>query len=208
MIHAFLAAYLTLTSSYAIAKKSEYKTIELPYSISLEAPSHWKILSTETKSNLRASAEATLKNAEISDSVDEKESLLAINSTPNPVGAMIRVSVSSPLEFSQADLATTTTEELKQLHPEFLYMLKKLENNGGAHIIKLHPLKVERINNKYALVISYIRSDIYGKKYSWQVTQYKIPHNDRLIEFTLSNRREDSALWIPILERVKRSLKF
>lgn len=208
IIHLILVSFITATSFNALANQSEYRVVKLPYSISLEAPSHWKILSIETRSNLRAAGEAVLKNSGASDNVAKKESLLAMNATPNPTGAMIRVSATFPLEYSQSDLSATTAEELNNLRPEILAMLKQAENNGGPKVLEVNPPRIEKINGKYAFVISYIRADINNEKHSWLVTQYKIPNHDHLIEFTLSHRQADSALWKPIMERVKRSLKF
>ena len=136
-----------------------------------------------------------------------KESLLAMNATPNPTGAMIRVSVTSPLDYTQSDLAAATPADLQEVGTEMLKMFRQLEASGGPKIIEMQPVRIERLNNYRVLVMPYIRAGVNGPS-PWQVTQYKIPVSNRLIEITLSHRQSDAIVWRPILERVKRSIKF
>lgn len=205
----FLAVILASSGMEASAQETAYKQIELPYGISIKTPSHWKILSIDTRNNLKAASEAVMESSELHDGVaSKKESLLAINSTPAPTGAMIRVSVTLPSDYSQSDLSAATTEDLNLIHNEFLMIFKKLEGNGGPKVRQVYQPRIDKINGKYALVISYTREDINIKNESWLVTQYKIPNNNHLIEFTLSHRQSDSVLWKPILEKVKHSLRF
>jgi hypothetical protein len=81
------------------------------------------------------------------------------------------------------------------------------EASGGPRIIEMQPVRIEKFNNYRALVMAYIRAGV-NEPSPWQVTQYKIPVPNRLIEITLSHRQSDAIVWNPILERVKRSIKF
>lgn len=205
----FLTAFvaLTLVAPPAPAQDTAFRHLQLPYSISLDVPSHWTVLSVESRQNLGAAGQAMTDNAGIENPGWRKESLLAINSTPNPTGAMIRVSVMTPPEYTQSDLAAATPGDLQEVGADMLKMFHQLDASGGPRIIEMQPLRIERINNSRALVIPYLRAGVNGPS-PWEVTQYKIPLSSRILEITLSCRQSDAVVWRPILERVKRSVQF
>lgn len=207
--HPFLAAFfaLMLLTDPVFAQDTSFSNVQLAYGISLDVPSHWTVLSLETRKNLGAAGQAMIDNAGIEGLGGRKETLLAINATPNPTGATIRVSVTSPPDYTQSDLAETTFADLKEVETVMLKMYRQLAASGGPKIIQVQPVRIERINNNRVLVIPYIRAGLNGPS-PWQVTQYKIPVSNYLIEITLSHRQSDAFLWRPILERVKRSVKF
>jgi hypothetical protein len=196
-----------LLGNMAFAQDTSFRRVELAYGISLDIPSHWAVLSQDWRKNLAALGEATTKNAGVEGPTGKKEGLLAVNAKPAPAGAMVRVSVISPPDYTQADLASLTPAELKEACVEFLRIINKMEASGGPKVLEMQPFRIEKINNCLALVMPYIRADNRGQS-PWQVTQYKIPVSDRLIEITLSYRQSDAILWKPILDHIKRSLRF
>lgn len=201
----FVAIILLVHLSFA--QDTSFRRVYLAYGISLDVPSHWTVLSLENRKNLAALGQAMIENAGIDGPGGRKESLLAMNATPNPTGAMIRVSVISPPDYTQSDLAAVTPADLKELETEMLKIFRKIEASGGPKIIEMQSFRIEKINNYRVLVIPYVRTGAIGPS-PWQVTQYKIPVSNRLIEITLSHRQSDAVVWRPILERVKRSVKF
>ena len=192
---------------FASAQPGNFKRVQLPNQISLEIPSHWKILSQSTRDNLRAAGQAITENAGVEGASGRKESLLAVNAIPDPTGAMIRVSVTKPPEYSQADLAFATQAELREVADELLKGFKKMEASGGPKVITVEPARIEVWKTHRVLVLPYMRHSNVGPS-PWRVTQYKIPFPDRLVEITLSYRESDSVVWRPILEKVKRSVSF
>lgn len=201
-----LASFVLLGSS-AFAQDSSYRRLKFAHGISLDVPSHWTMLSLDARKNLNAAGQAMTDNVGIEGPSGRKDALLAMNATPDPTGAMIRVSVTSPPDYTQADLAAVTPADLKEAGIEMRSMFKKLETSGGPKIIEMQPVRVEKVNNYRVLVVSYIRAGVNGPS-PWQVTQYKIPVPNRLIEITLSHRQSNANVWRPILERVKRSVQF
>ena len=123
--HLFLAAFiaLTLLAHSAFAQDTSFRSVQLAYGISLDVPSHWTVLSLENRKNLGAAGQAMTDNTGIEGSSGRKESLLAMNATPNPTGAMIRVSVTSPPDYTQSDLAAATPADLQEVGTETLKML-------------------------------------------------------------------------------------
>jgi len=189
------------------AEDTAFKRIQLSYGISLEIPSHWEVLSQDAKQNLAAASESMGKNAGVVDDNGKKERLLAVSALPMPSGAKIRLSVTSPPEFTQDNLSATSASELNQLQSEFYAMFNEMMVSNGLKVLEMKPPRIERFNDKLALVLDYTRTDAYGSS-PWQVIQYKIPMSDKLIEFTLSYRLSDAIIWKPILENVKRSVQF
>lgn len=191
----------------AASAQTNFRRVQLPYGVSIDVPSHWTVLSQDTHKNLGTAGESMVDNAGVDKSSGRKEALLAVNATPNPTGAMIRVSIVSPPDYTQADLAAATPKDLKAVAAELKKLFKKLEASGGPKVTEVQPARIEKVGNYRALIMSYVRADARGPA-QWQVTQYKIPIANRLIEMTLSHRLSDAAVWQPILERVKRSLHF
>ena len=198
---------LALLALNARASDSAFKRINLPYSISLEIPAHWTVLSQATKSNLKALEEATTEAAGIRDPKRKKESLLALNSTPTPTGAMVRVSVSNPPDFTLDELKNITPSELNEMADEMAILFRQLEKSGGPKVLQTFPARSEMLGNRPALVIPYRRASHFGPG-SWYVTQYKIPFQNHLVEITLSYRESDAPLWKPILNKVRHSIRF
>ncbi len=202
-----LFAVFTLVGHSAFAQDPTFLKVELAYGISLDIPSHWTVLSQDTQRNLRATSDAMVNNTGLEGLSGRKKSLLAVNATPDPSGATIRVSVTSQPDYTQADLAVATPAELKDASSELERIFKKLEVVGGPKIIEVKPAHIEKFNNYLALVMPYVRAGI-NETSSWQVTQYKIPVNNRLIEITFSHRQSEASLWLPTLERVRLSVRF
>lgn len=197
---------LSLLVHPALAQDNSFHKVKLSYGISLDVPSHWAVLSMADTKNLHTSSQAMMDNAGMEKPRSRKETLLAMNAAPNPTGAMIRVSVTVPPNFTQSDLAATTPADLKEVGVEMLKMFRQIEASGGPKIKEMQPVRMERFNNYRALVIPYVRTG--ANESTWQVTQYQIPVPSRLIQITLSYRQSDAVIWRPILERVKQSARF
>lgn len=186
---------------------SEFRRLDLAYGISIEIPSHWVVLDQATRENLGAAGTAIMTNAGIEDSGGKKDRLLSVNATPYPTGSMVRVSVTTPADYSQDDLAAATSADFKGVEEEMRRGYAQAEGSGMPKLLEMQRVHTENFNGRLALVVPYIRADRFGPS-PWQVTMYKIPVSGRLVEITLSQRQSDAPVWQPILERVKRSVRF
>ena len=196
-----------LIGSPTFAQSNFFHRLELANEISIEIPNQWEVLSHQRKEQIRDAASEIIDNAGIAKDNGEKQCLLAVNAIPEPTGAMIRVSVISPPDYTQADLAEATSDDLELVRVELQNMSMKLAASTGLRKFKYQPVCVEKINGCLALVIAYVRPSIIGPS-PWMVKQYKIPRKDLLIEITLSHRKSDQNIWLPILDRVLKSVKF
>jgi hypothetical protein len=202
-----LLLLLPFFAAPAPAQETPLRRVELAHGISLLIPAHWDVQPLETSKAREAAREAVTGKAGVENPRGRKEELLAVSSTPAPAGAMIRLNVSSPASFSQADLAATGPEGLQALHAELLVTFQKVEAAGGPKILGVQTPRLEPINNHLALCIPYLRAGA-PENPPWEVVQYKIPVAGRLIELTLSHQQTEAAKWKPVLEQVKRSLRF
>lgn len=203
-----ITAFLSLMIYQCDAlSNSEFKRLTFQDGISLEVPSHWSILSLDTRRNLNLAGRSALENAGVEPSSSQKYTLLAVNASPSPTGAMIRLSVLVPPSISQDDLRSMSKDDLLEVDVETRKIFKALEGGGAIKVLRWYESRVEKIGRSSALVISYDRQSSVGTG-AWRVTQYKIPTGNFLIELTLSNREADAKVWGPILERVKRSLRY
>jgi hypothetical protein len=108
-----------------------YQAIELSRGISIRVPAHWDVLSKATRQNLRAAGQAATERAGVSGPESRKDGLLAVNATPYPSGAMIRVSVTTPPEYTGAELSALTQVELEQVGEEFYSEFRKLNHQAA-----------------------------------------------------------------------------
>ncbi|HEY7713658.1 MAG TPA: hypothetical protein VIE90_04090 [Candidatus Binatia bacterium] len=184
------------------------RRVDLKHGLSLEVPVEWSVQPPpQIRKDLERTRETLTEKAGIEKPRQKKEELLAVNSTPAPAGAMIRLSVSSPARFAQADLSATGPAGLSALRSELVVTFKKLEAAGGPKVRDVQIPLIEQINDHLAVCIVYLRAGAPGMP-PWEVKQYKIPVNGRLVELTLSHRQTEEAEWKLVLEQVKRSLRF
>lgn len=204
----FLVAVLAATANPAIAGDTRYQRLSLKEGISVEVPSHWLVHADSEKKNFAAAGEGAARTAGIDyDTNQDKSRLLAISALPAPSGAKIRVNLIRPLPFSGAELRSASAQDLKDAEPEFRAEMTKVMAAMGVKLLAVATPKIEMINGSPAFLFEYQRSDLSGPS-PWTVKQYQIPAGDKLIQLTISYRESDAPIWKPILEYVKRSLRF
>lgn len=186
--------------------QNDYTTHRLSYGISIDVPSHWTILESDVRKNINLTGNAIAKDSGVEDEF-AKETLIAANATPSPTGAMLRVSITKPSPFSQADIANPSQEELDAVKEVFRSQMKSAEAHGGLKLVRMNQVEVKDWNGKRAMVLSYTRKGV-ADDTDWNVVYYRVPMNYGLIEAMFSCRASDSMIWKPILERVRKSMKF
>ena len=107
-----------LFSNSTYSESSFFHKIKLIHGISIDVPTHWRILSQATRKNINTAGQSMIDNSSLERPSGRKETLLAMNALPRPAGAMIRISVTSPPDYTQDDLNNTTKSELKEISIE------------------------------------------------------------------------------------------
>ena len=207
------AIVLTASSFYASAAnepnsvappapETRYSRLTLTGGVSIQVPSHWRVLSSEAKENLAAASEASVENAGVANTRESRNPVLAVSATPEPSGAIVRVTISTPAQFTSDQLLSISAADLKLGRENIM----RSESPGGPKFLSVEVPHVEMIAGLPALAMPYRRAGLVGPS-PWFVTLYRIPMKDRMIEVTLSYRESDKYLWQPILEKVKRSIR-
>lgn len=176
--------------------------------ISIKVPKEWDLLSNAlTKEINEFSVKFLNKNSYPS---YNKITLLAMNARPSPANAVIRLSILAPLDYTQADLANATKEELAQVSSEIREIFMKTDElkKLGTEVLVVYDTKIIKNNEKYAMLITYLRKGFNDS--IWLVSQFKFPNDKKgyLIELTLSQNLEKSDFYNQILVQVLKSLKF
>lgn len=168
--------------------------------IEIQFPSHWYVLNDLQNAEVRTRA-SDLTN---STSSDGKEALLAVNATPAPTSAMIRLSRITPAVISEAELRQILArgEEiglLQDVHREFESTFPALMAAAGITVSEIREPSIVRVSGRPAILIPYNRTSAVDGTL-WEVRMYQIAVDGATIELTLSNRVSDREIWTPILD--------
>lgn len=187
---------------------SPFARRDLGEGINVQYPRHWYVLGSDQSANITAAGSALSEAAGIEQ--HGKRTLLAVNATPAPTGAMIRVSVVSPATISQNELdAILRTggqdEFLRTVHAEFEANFAAIAARSNIIISDVLEPQLTSVSGRPAVLIRYHRTSAVDGAI-WEVRLYQIAADDRTIELTLSNRVADRTLWTPILDRTRETM--
>ncbi len=194
-------------ASITSAQQASYLKVRVSDGPVLEYPSHWKIADEATVLNRVHATQAAAEIAGVDLNGFQKRSRVVIESQPSPNTAQIRASIVTPQEYTQDDLRTATANDLQALKADFEVVFRRMSDSGGVKLHKMGEPRIERLADKFALVISYTRYTL-KDPVLWQVEQIKIPFENRMLSLTVSYRTSDSVTMKPIVDRVKRTLIF
>ena len=185
----------------------QFKTMDIGHGIKIDVPSHWGVLTDNSRKNVALAGDSIAEKAGLSQVGRMKETLLGVNATSSPTGAMIRVSYTTPADFTAAELRSTSQAEFRELHQFMIGFFEKVAAEGGVKIIEVDVPTMIEFKGYPTLMGPYRRTSMVTG-HPWRVVQYKIPVEGALIELTLSYREKDQFLWKPILEKVRDSIEF
>jgi hypothetical protein len=173
----------------------------------IQFPSHWYVLSDLQNAEVRALA-SELANS--TPSTGAKETLLAVNATPAPTSAMIRLSRITPAVISEAEFQELTnsggeSELLRDVHRQFSDTFPAMMSEAGIAISQIDEPSVVSVSGRPAILIPYQRTSAVDGS-TWEVRMYQIAVEDATFELTLSNRVADREIWTPILDWTLHSL--
>lgn len=171
--------------------------------VHIEYPDHWHALTTDEISSIRALGASIAAEAGIV--VEGKQTLLAVNSAPQPSGALIRLSTTSPATITQSTLEQAIqrgqeTNLLQTVHSEFSSRFPAMMESAGVTVSAIELPEIVYVAGRPAVLIRYTRTSAVDSGL-WEVRMYQIADENRTIELTLSNRISDRAIWRPILDR-------
>lgn len=191
-----------------VAKSEEYfQRANLGNGISLEYPKKWVVLDKSLVSDIAMGANESLRSAGIDTSDFSKDRRLVLESNSKSPRARIRVSFVSPAEFSQADLAAATEQDLRAIEAEFKQSTLRAAASSSVKPVSFGPVRISRVEKHLALVIPYERRTEPDPEV-WVVEQYKIPVGTQYLSLTLSYQKSYSPTYKQVMARVANSLRF
>jgi len=187
-----------------LAQQTNYQRVVVGNRVSLAIPNHWRVLNEDDRRNLAAAAETSGAPAHVA--------ALAVNATPAPTGAMIRVSI-LPDDLTQSDVrdalkrdrAGTMRQVAAEMDEQLLLMDAQL-NQQGMNILGKASATIDSIGGQVAFAMTYRRTSGTAGESPFTVTQFHIPLGATKVLITLSFRESTALVYSLILEHVKKSI--
>ncbi len=207
----FILVALALLSGMVYAQESNYQRLLVANRVSIEIPKHWQGLDIDQRRNLAAASDA-LDSSSQSRLPPGHVAALAVNATPSPPGAIVRVSMIQTEPITQGDLRQAlledragTIEKLRSVfHQELTGLATELQKIG-IRILGTETVEVTSIGGQIAVAVSYRRISLTGPS-PFQVTQYHVPLGSEKALITLSYREADASVYSLIIDYVKTSI--
>lgn len=207
-LHVFASVVFVLLLSEAVSVGSDaFTRISLPHGISIEVPAHWTVLSEATRANLSAVGQSVIELSGLETASETRVNLLAVNATPSPCGATIRVAYSSPPTFTEEQIESIDKETLAMLGKMQGEVFRKLEARGGPRLIGEPTAVIAKVGGIRSLGIEYLREDPSGRG-PWRVTIFHTPVGKWGTSITVSYREREATMWYPIVFKSIMSVRF
>ena len=201
----FLASVSKATSTaHPTSRNSTFITRVLPFNVSVDVPRSWWVLDETVNELLRTSLEAALNLHGIVPDADSETLLFAANSWPPTTYASIRITRVTPIIASPDEIQQITPAELQLLVSEIEEVMKRAAALQGHSYLETLGVRIEEVGSWPALIFSYRRS---GPKGPVVVQLLLIMRESDSVRVSLAYRETESALWRPVIERIKRSIK-
>lgn len=185
---------------------SNFVQVDLPRGVSIVLPKGWRYLDETMNRLIETSLEAVIdvSGIDIGEARDDDEAVLvAANSTPASTYAAVRVTSVRPPTISLTEAKEVTNRDLAALKSEMIEPLQKMMAAQGNELLEYFGYRKDRIGGHEAFVLEYRRTGPNGPVMV-QVNQIAAP--SQTITVNLSYRESETALWKPILAKVRGSI--
>jgi hypothetical protein len=192
------------SSARATSNESGLVTVRLPFEVAIDMPRDWWVLNDAVNQLIRTSRDAALDLRGIATSGDDERVLIAANSWPPETYAALRVTrIQPPLALPEEVLGLSRAE-LAQLMAEFETEMRQLLALQGFTFLEAKGIGIEEIGGWPAIVFNYRRS---GPKGPVFLQLIQVIRRQDFLRINLSYREEERALWIPVVTRIKDSIR-
>lgn len=182
-----------------------FERLILDGGLQIDVPLQWEPLPEELATAIRTTANAVMSSEGLNSGPDRSRLLAAYTSRPTTTYAAVRVKEIVPTSISPAELLAATDAEVAAVAQELAHIMsvpmakQNQDMQPGATTIR------ELISGHPALVFRYRRL---GEEDGLvAVEQIKIMTPTREISVTLSYREAESALWKPVIDNIRQSIK-
>jgi hypothetical protein len=196
-----VAAVLIVASFGTLA--GGFVKVTLPRGVSMQLPAGWRALSSERKDLIRLSVDSAMEISGYGDDPGKELNLIAANSSPASTYAAVRVDSLLPPSISPHDLSLATPQDFADLQKTVQPEMERLLPLQGNHLIGPISIGRENYSGYPALVTTYRRT---GPKGPVVVKIIQIMTPQQEIKVNLSYRESEQAIWMPIIEKIRRSI--
>lgn len=183
---------------------SSFITTRLPFGVSIDVPRDWWVLNETMNNLIRTSRDAILDFRGIAVGSDEEIVLIAANSWPPTTYAALRVTRVRPPLGNPDDIRHLSQEDLLEMRAANEAEMKQTLPLQGLQYLKTLSIKIEDIDGWPAVVFSYLRSGPNGPVIVYLI---QIGRISDYLRINLSYRQSEKAMWMPVIERIKRSIR-
>ncbi len=190
----------------ADAQYASVKTVTIVGGPSFDYPSHWSVMETAATENVAHYSKGIAKDAGVDLSNITKVERVAIVSQPLPSAAKIRGYVVLAPDMDVSIFKSFSDSELELARAELEEALAQVSGKMGVRVECEMP-RLGVYAGRTSLILSYTR---FGENSGdvWYVEQTKIPFDGGCFGLTTSYLVSQKQMMVPILEEVKRSVKF
>jgi hypothetical protein len=191
-------------STEVTSNQFSFVTLSLPFEVAIDIPRGWWVLNDTINRLIRTSRDAVLDLRGVPTFDEDETVLIAANSWPPETYAALRVTrVQPPLAMPEEVLGLTRTE-LVGLSAEFETEMRYLLPLQGLTFLEATEIEVQEIGPWPAIVFSYRRS---GPKGPVSVELVQVVRRRDYLRINLSYREDERALWMPVIMRIKNSIR-
>lgn len=182
---------------------SHFVVASLPRGVRIEVPRDWGLLSEEQLRLIGTSVEASLDLTGLSSDSDGEVNLLTANTMSRSTYAAVRVDSLAPPTVSPDVLSALSDADIKGLQPQMRSVLERGLTEHGLEIEHYFGTRREQISGYPALVTDYRRNGPHGPVIV-RLVQLYTPTQE--VSVNLSYRESEKVLWMPVINKMYRSL--
>lgn len=202
-----LLFFLTALCQGGAAAETSFVKVKLATGISLDLPRNWNLIQGELNKAIETSAQAVLDVSGFDTREKMDINLIAANCNPATMYASVRLNVRRPALATPDDIRSFSTAEIKETEVGIKKGLTQMLPKQGFKLRDYISTTKEEIAGFPAIVALARRTDDAEGKETALVWVIQIFASGRTYRLNLAYRESEAAVWKPILERVKTSIR-
>ncbi len=188
-----------------VKTNSFFTLLKLPKGVEVKIPKWWWVIGKDYERIIQTSVEASMDLSGIGIIKGDEINLIAANSMPRSTYAALRIDLMSTPSSTPSEILNLTEIELKQDALHMKQFLEKVLEQQANKLLDFYGVSVEKIGGHSAYVTRYRRSSSKGPVIV-QINQIYTDSNE--FRINLSFRESEKSLWLAIIEKIRRSIKF
>ena len=190
--------------SLGVSDHSPFAKVKLARDVSIEIPKTWWLIGKDFNDVIQTSAQAMLDLSGLPKSTDAETVLVSANSMPKTTYASVRVTFSTPPIGTPTEIRAMTKGDLDEMSQGMKDIVTKMSETGSNKLADFKGCSVVEVDGCPSLLTRYRRTGPHGDVL---VSSHQIVRSDGTLNVTLSYRVSEGAIWVPIIQRIEKSIK-